>query len=185
MAKVVKPAVAGRCVFLIFLLLFSVPNVVDAESGGGVLFFLRSLEETVEKKTLWFYRFFGSSLHPSKLNLAKDCDYDDPNKIQFCPPALNPMIYRSQNFLSPEKSLPSKCIEDPDDPECRYLRELQITKQARKTSRPAPSPKSSQRPNGAPITFVTDFPVGSLATDAPTKDMCYGNMAKNPKFCNS
>jgi hypothetical protein len=40
----------------------------------------------------------------------------------------------------------------------------------------------NQAPVSAPHTFVTDFPIGSFSTSAPTKDMCYGNMAKNPKF---
>ena len=120
------PVHARKCLFLV-VLLCAAPGAVRADFGGGILGFLRSLEETVEKKTLWFYRFFGASLHPSKVNLAKDCDYDDPNKIKFCPPALNPMAYANPNLAtsSAEESLPSKCLEDPDDPECIELRELQ------------------------------------------------------------
>jgi hypothetical protein len=121
MTKAAKPWTMGRSGLLFLLFLCSVPSGANADRGGGVLGFLHSLEETdVEKETLWFYRFFGANLHPSKLNLAKDCDYDDPNKIQFCPPALNPMIYSRPSSAAgsagvvAEKSLPSMCLEDPD-----------------------------------------------------------------------
>ena len=190
MAKANKPLVFCRSGLLVLFLLLSSPHGANAEFGGGVLGFLRNLEFAVEKRTLWFYRFFGANLHPSKLNLAKDCDYNDVEKIRFCPPALNPAMYGDVNpnlAVNPnvaattktsgdmggtaEKSLPSKCLEDPDDPECREFRDLQ-------------SPGNSP-PVAAPGTWVTDFPVGAVSTAAPTKDMCYGNMAKNPKFCNS
>ena len=192
MAKANKPLASGRFGLLLLFLLLSAPHGANAEFGGGVLGFLRNLEFAVEKRTLWFYRFFGNNLHPSKLNLAKDCDYNDVEKIRFCPPALNPAMYGDVNpnlavnpnvaattasanlgdAAASEKSLPSKCLEDPDDPECRELRELQ-------NGPPGPPPVA------APGTWVTDFPVGAISTAAPTKDLCFGNMAKNPKFCNS
>jgi hypothetical protein len=91
MAKSAKTLRMGRSALLVILLLCSISFRSDADLGGGVPGFLRSLEEAVEKKTLRFYRFFGANVRPSKLNLAKYCDYADPNKIQYCPPALNPM----------------------------------------------------------------------------------------------
>jgi hypothetical protein len=92
-------SLVGRSRLLVLLLLASAPYGSNADLGIGVLGFLLSLEESaVEKKTLWFYRFFGADLHPSKLNLAKDCDYDDPNKIQFCPPAMNPIVCSNPNM---------------------------------------------------------------------------------------
>lgn len=44
---------------------------------------------------------------------------------------------------------------------------------------------SAPTPETVGSAFVTDFPVVETATSAPTKDMCYGNMARNRKFCNS
>jgi hypothetical protein len=107
----VKSSLVGRSGLLLLLLLSSCPpHGANAHLlGGGVLGFLRSLEdeERVGKKTLWFYCFFGANLHPSKLNLAKDCDYDDPDMIQFCPPAINPMVVHSGNPNLPMDSNPN------------------------------------------------------------------------------
>jgi hypothetical protein len=190
MANTANPTrMVGRSALLLLFVLCFVPyGEADADFGGGVLGFLRRLEETAAKKTLWFYRFFGANLHPSKLNIAKDCDYDDPNKIQFCPPALNPMAHSStgsRNALA-ENSLPSKCLEDPDDAECRKLRELfVIVGLPGMDNNDGPPEDDDAPPVPAPHSYVTDFPIGSISTQAPTKDNCYGNMAKNPKFCNS
>ncbi len=93
-AKAAKPWTMGRSGLLVQLLLCSIlsPSGAKADLGGGVLGFLRNLEDTVEKKTLWFYRFFGSNLHPDKLNLAKYCDYDDPvSYIHLTLPTLYPL----------------------------------------------------------------------------------------------
>jgi hypothetical protein len=106
MANAAKTPRMGRSALLIIVLLCYISARPDADLGGGVPGFFRSLEEAVEMKTLRFYRFFGANVRPNKLNLAKDCDYGDPNKIQFCPPALNPMIYANPNLPagSSEKS---------------------------------------------------------------------------------
>jgi hypothetical protein len=130
MAKALTPIAMGRIVFVLLLLSAVCISGVDARAAGGVLGFLRRLEERVEKKTFWFYRFFGTKQEEEKVNLAQQCDYDDPNKIQFCSPVnFNPRLAVNHNPNLPftggvsgsKTALPSKCLEDPDDPECRKL----------------------------------------------------------------
>jgi hypothetical protein len=87
MANVAKPWNMGRIWLLVLLILCSALSGTNADLGGGVLGFLRRLEESAGERTLLFYQFFGANLHSSKVNMARDCDYDDPSKIQFCPPA--------------------------------------------------------------------------------------------------
>jgi len=199
MVKAVKPKLLGRNVLLVVVLLCSVSYRAKADLSGGVLSFLRGLEEAVEQRTLWFYRFFGSNLHASKWNLAKDCDYDDPNKIQFCPPAVNPVMYANPNLPGgggSGKSIPSKCLEDPDDPDCGDLRQLLTNEGFPGMNSLAFNPFATGAGDkfgggGAPTTtsFVSDYPVESQATQGPTKDWCYGNMKKyhknspNGKYC--
>ena len=40
--------------------------VPDTDLGQGILGFLRSLESTMAKKTMWFYRHFGKNVDPIK-----------------------------------------------------------------------------------------------------------------------
>jgi hypothetical protein len=96
MANAAKPWNLGRSGLLVLLILCSALSGTNADLGGGVLGFLHRLEESTGERTLWFYRFFGANLHSSEVKLARDCDYDDPSKIQFCPPALNPMTSSTQ-----------------------------------------------------------------------------------------
>jgi hypothetical protein len=136
---------------------------------------------------LWFssFRRAGSN---EIISSTEDCDYDDPNKIQNCPPALSSMAVYPNYFISPSSlSLPSKCIEDPEDPECRRMM-LQINFPVGIVD--LPGGVFTDRAPSPPVTsFVTDFPHGAIATSAPTKDMCYGNMVANGgvhhKFCYS
>ena len=72
--------------------------------------------------------------------------------------------------------LASKCLEDPDDPDCRegnfHGRELYY---------------SNSHYYERPKTSTGEIYVEYRATQAPTKDQCYGNMAKymHGKFCHS
>ena len=52
--------------------------------GQGILGFLRSMEITIEKKTVWFYRHFGKTVDPEKIDQASRCDYADPDTMKFC-----------------------------------------------------------------------------------------------------
>ena len=80
--------ILGRVLLAAALLVacaFPGANAATELNFRGVSGFLRSLEErVVSEETLWFYRFFGENLHPSQLNMAKDCDYADPRTHQYC-----------------------------------------------------------------------------------------------------
>ncbi|KAL3940537.1 MAG: hypothetical protein SGBAC_004940 [Bacillariaceae sp.] len=85
-------------------------------------------------------------------------------------------------------SLPTICLEDPDDPVCDKLHWAYYNQEyytrgkenlpPNEDNVPAPSPASPRTAN---------VPTVRLATSSPTKDMCYGNMAKfmHGKFCHS
>jgi hypothetical protein len=78
----------GLLLCLFFVVYFASPGRAISDLTGGFLNFLSgSGDETVEvevnKKRL--------TTSGTKLNLAKDCDYDDATKIVFCPPALSPL----------------------------------------------------------------------------------------------
>lgn len=89
-------------------------------------------------------------------------------------------------------SLPSICLESPDDPVCEklhwaYYHEEYYTRGKKN----APPPEEGKVPSPAPVSpsaanvpTVRYFP---LATSSPTRDMCYGNMAKfmHGKWCHS
>jgi hypothetical protein len=104
----------GRSGLLIFLLLCSVPSNADL---GGICGSLRYMEETVKKETLWLYRLFGSTAKDA-LVASKDCDYDDPIKIQYCPSALIPHYPTTTTSNMNALYL---CLEEPNDPECQRL----------------------------------------------------------------
>lgn len=200
-------------VSLVALLLISIrPSTVHGVYfSQGVLGFLRSLEITVAKRTLWFYRHFGMNVDPAKINQVRHCDYSNSDKIKFCPPVFNrrdptqnPNLPPGTNFsygaLSSKSrpsfaSIPSKCLEDPDDPECRKLRSTlddasdpvlpgigSINNNFLKMSEdngvidnaPTPSPNEG----GAPHQWLSpapSAPIGAVVSYSPTRYMCYGN----------
>jgi hypothetical protein len=88
-------------------------------------------------------------------------------------------------------SLPSRCLEDPDDEDCRRkFRELQrITIPTDTINLSARGGRNNNDASSSqPRSYVSDFNDYDqyVATAAPTKDMCYGNMARlNKKFCHS
>ena len=137
MTRGFKPFNMGRGYVFPLLLLLSICTLSVAEANldsRGVLGFLRRLERRAEKKTSWFYRFFGREQEESDFNKAQRCDYDNPNTIQFCNPhVVNPRYASNHNPNLPQvkdsegsnssstAAVPSKCLEDPDDPDCREL----------------------------------------------------------------
>jgi len=113
----------------------------NVDIGKGIFGFLRSLERTIERKTMWFYRHFGTNIDPSMIDRVRLCDYNDASKIRFCAPASdelistkNPNVYAKHETLSNNSplsknkssfiSIPSKCLRDPDGAGCRDLRSL-------------------------------------------------------------
>lgn len=193
----------------------------DSDLGQGVLGFLRSLESTVEKKTIWFYRHFGRNVDPSKIDHVRLCDYGDDSNSKFCSPAHNPVVpYQNPNLpkgvsvknnpLSKQNrssftSIPVKCLEDPDTEGCRDLRTLGGIDDIKlpgigstvdtngsgvdssngfvKLNEEDETTGVDETPTLSPndVTFVTDEPtistppIGAIASDAPTKFICYGN----------
>jgi hypothetical protein len=165
---------------------------------------LNRLEGAVAEKTLWFYRHFGKNLNRNKIvtTAAESCDYDDPNKIKFCPPAPMPPhlskqrssgkpasaksketitdAAKEEDFAGISPLLLTKCLDDPTDPDC--VRLLQDDE--------APADDASGSGSGGPPTptrYVTSMPTGTsegLATQEPTRDDCYGNMLDG-RFCTS
>ncbi|KAL3913866.1 MAG: hypothetical protein SGILL_006324, partial [Bacillariaceae sp.] len=113
--------------------------------GQGILGFLRSLEEETQAETEWFYRHFGKSVDPAKLNAARNCHSGTDKYSEKCAPAVNPHAPTANpnlpagagdaktRFLAAvakeegrSSSVPSKCLEDPDDPDCRGMRQLVV-----------------------------------------------------------
>ena len=92
-------------------------------------------------------------------------------------------------------SIPTKCLEDPDSDDCRQkFRNLQrytiptgavIDHDEIHGVKPRNIendflPQSTTKPHS----YVSDYDARGLATSAPTKDMCYGNMKRyNKKLC--
>lgn len=104
------------------------------------------------------------------------------NFLSFSSPTPNP-----EGESSEGESLPSICLENPDDPVCdkshwKYYNPEYYARGKKNfpaDNAPAPSPVRT-----ANVPTVRYYP---LATSSPTKDMCYGNMAKfmHGKFCHS
>eukprot|EP00535_Pseudo-nitzschia_heimii_P002942 CAMPEP_0197186964 /NCGR_PEP_ID=MMETSP1423-20130617/14950_1 /TAXON_ID=476441 /ORGANISM="Pseudo-nitzschia heimii, Strain UNC1101" /LENGTH=299 /DNA_ID=CAMNT_0042638413 /DNA_START=226 /DNA_END=1122 /DNA_ORIENTATION=+ len=154
---------------------------------------------------MWFYRHFGANVDPSKIDQVRLCDYNNANKIKFCAPAFdhqapmkNPNLHIDTIAYGDSKlsfrnrssftSIPSRCLEDPDDTKCRNLRTLIHN------DTPLPGITSmkinndlktyAEVPTSAPNTYATHHsfltpmpsaPVGATASFSPTRYMCYGN----------
>ncbi|KAL3935184.1 MAG: hypothetical protein SGBAC_009240, partial [Bacillariaceae sp.] len=125
----------------------------EEEKQTGVWGFFCQLESRVERKTVWLFRFFGR--RQEKKNIAQHCDYDDPNKIKFCPPVQvrNPRLAANHNpnlpYAGPKNSeaFPSKCLEDPDDSDCRRLTGTDVNSMS--SSRPGAQAATVAESNGA------------------------------------
>mmetsp|Transcript_17333 Transcript_17333/g.35919 ORF Transcript_17333/g.35919 Transcript_17333/m.35919 type:complete len:371 (-) Transcript_17333:8-1120(-) len=189
-------------------------HIPDTDFVQGVLGFLRSLETSMEKKTAWFYRHFGKNVDPSMINRVTLCDYGDTSKVKFCSPTnkrqapvQNPNLPKGvttkNNALSLANkesfvSIPSRCLEDPDAPECHNLRTLGDNNASlRGTGFNAATyygidelngggdiiatnevPSEAPGTEGTPHSFLTPMssaPIGATATSFPTRHMCYGN----------
>ena len=166
------------------------------ESDVGVSGFLEKLEGAVAEKTIWFYRHFGANLNRNKIvgaSAENSCDYDDPEKIKFCPPAPGaPHLVNQQKktkgkpVVSDEKTEEeisplalTKCLDDPTDPDCVRLLQDDGRRKAEERAAASVAPKSTN--------YVTQMPTGvneGLATQEPTRDDCYGNMLDG-RFCTS
>lgn len=135
-----------------------------------------------------------SSIWPSS-RLAQNSDGNQSNEEESNESLLGKTL---SNFLSyptptPEPTkqeyseLPSICLENPDDPVCDKLHQAYYHAEyytrgkknfPKEETAPSPSPRTANVPT------VRYYP---LATSSPTRDMCYGNMAKHMygKFCHS
>eukprot|EP00980_Cylindrotheca_fusiformis_P001106 scaffold305_cov110-Cylindrotheca_fusiformis.AAC.24 len=93
----------------------------------------------------------------------------------------------STNSPPSEKSeIPSICLEIPDDPICDKLHQMyflpeyitQSEDKIRRDTRPATAPTGIPTPR---------YEQHQIATTSPTRDLCYGNMAKyqHGKYCHS
>ena len=178
---------------------------IDVEENEGALGFLRAVEQTIEAKTMWFYRHFGANIDPSKISRANRCDYSKTTNSINCPPAFdknipkqNPNLYAGaqtgdDNPLSLKNrasfiSIPPRCLEDPDGPDCRDLRALthndtplpgigminDETELMTFGGAPTLAPESDTQ-RDLFLTAKPTPPVGALSTFEPTRDMCYGN----------
>ena len=180
-------------------------ELIDAEENEGALGFLRAVEDTIEAKTMWFYRHFGANIDPSKISRASRCDYSKAENSINCPPAFdknipkqNPNLYAgaqtgNDSPLSLKNrasfiSIPPRCLEDPDGPDCRNLRSLghndtplpgigMINDESDLTTFagvPTLAPESDTS-RDIFLTARPTPPVGATSTFEPTRDMCYGN----------
>lgn len=163
---------------------------------------LKKMEGSIQDKTIWFYRFLGKSFKKDKVaGLTKEdyCDYDDPSKIKFCPPVVPPphvvkappttaattstsSAGSGTKTTTPTPFSPefiSKCLDNPDDPECIRLLQDGPGNSGSHTSQGGANSQSTN--------YVTTMPTGTnenLATQEPTRDDCYGNMLDG-RFCTS
>ena len=81
--------------FLIGLALVAIPGEAALTNngnpnGGGVIGFLRGLEEEVHLETAWLYRHFGKNVDPAKIKSAQNCYYGNNKSMDNCAPAINP-----------------------------------------------------------------------------------------------
>lgn len=81
-----------------------------------------------------------------------------------------------------KNAIPAICLESPDDPICDKLHQIYYLPEYLTQSQE--SPRRDTRPATAPTGIPT---VHYVATNSPTRDLCYGNMAKfqHGKFCHS
>eukprot|EP00934_Nitzschia_sp_Nitz4_P003442 Nitzschia sp. Nitz4//scaffold356_size15932//8909//10303//NITZ4_008880-RA/size15932-processed-gene-0.10-mRNA-1//1//CDS//3329548967//3432//frame0 len=95
--------------------------------------------------------------------------------------------------------IPKQCFLDPELPECQNLLHAldipTVTLQQSSDTAPAMTPSVQQHrkyepeAKNRPPSYLEEFNYdpNQMASNAPTQDMCYGNMSKLPykKFCNS
>jgi hypothetical protein len=181
-------------------------SCVGAGEGGGVSdtlsYFLQTMPGVIERKSLTFFSHFGANLNRNRKEGRLECDYDDPAKRSMCPPIVsNPfppsMMKKSgadeKAMLANLKQLITKCLENPDDPDCRQLDTDASTRGLQASGTPTPAPvnaatgvptmtpaaanvptaitSTNTAPTPAPSSFLstTDYPAGFVATEMPTK----------------
>ncbi|CAB9501807.1 expressed unknown protein [Seminavis robusta] len=139
---------------------------------------LGNIQRSAEERSLLFFHLFGSYLNRNRFPDRLDCDYDDPEKMQYCPPVAPPPKHirmvddgttrqkRGKQRRNVE-TLPTKCLDNPEDPDCRLLDQVNVHRSTLFTS------AGRKWPTAAPI-----------ATQEPTRDDCYGNMLDG-RFCSS
>ena len=90
------------------------------------------------------------------------CDYEDPDKIKYCPPAIPPMLIQKEGEfdMGPQMdpALLALCLDMPFAPECLNLGQ-------------------SGAVTRSPSTFINDMPSGVRPGTFEVDDHdCYGNM---------
>ena len=130
------------------LLLASVPSLVAAAD-----------DEFYGSRDLGFFGFFASKENQHGFAGRLECEYGHPVKGKMCPPVMkDPMA--SAKATKDESVLEtfSRCLDDPDLPECRELQAGEVTPAAQVAT--------------APAHLRNLFG----ATVSPTVDDCGGNM---------
>ncbi|CAJ1937996.1 unnamed protein product [Cylindrotheca closterium] len=107
------------------------------------------------------------------------------NFLSYSSPTPKPTKLESSEV----NSLPSICLESPDDPVCDKLHWAYYHPEYYTRGKENFPPNEENGPTPSPVSPRTaNVPtVRYMATSSPTRDMCYGNMAKfmHGKFCHS
>jgi hypothetical protein len=69
-----------KLINLVTLLLLAVVSAKASEQT------VESATTRVNRKGLQFFRHFGSELNRNKINRVLECNYEDPDTAQYCPP---------------------------------------------------------------------------------------------------
>lgn len=148
--------------FLFYASLTSSGNVAGVSAAA------EPIDEMPSPRNLSFFGMFATEYNRHKFDGPLDCVYGDAVKGAMCPPVMkDPMAHLKasegrQNVLE----VFSRCLDDPDDPDCRELQVGEVSP----SSQVAQAPAHLRNLFGATLSPTTDdwcvfvVPVGSFVS---------------------
>ncbi|GAX26865.1 hypothetical protein FisN_9Lu164 [Fistulifera solaris] len=148
-------------------------------------------------KEITFFSNFGTTLKRNKEKGRLDCDWDHPEKVKHCPPVAASPFFGGGGPPGAPPNDDVNCLRTPNHSLCRDLQSG--TENVTKTETSSVvngnttdgtvkisinATHNVSETEDAPNSFVAVFPVAFVATEAPTRDDCYGNMFDG-RFCAS
>ena len=110
--------------------------------------------EMLSPRNLSFFGLFASEQNRHKVDGRLDCVFGDPIKGRMCPPVMkDPMAHLKQD-AEDENVLEtfSRCLDDPDSPECRELVQGDVSP----ATQVAQAPANLRNLFGATVSPTTD-----------------------------